>query len=46
VVAGIFALLNDVRLSLGKSSLGWLNPLIYGAAASANCFNDVTQGTR
>jgi len=45
VVAGIFAQLNNVRLAAGKSSLGWLNPLIYGAAASAGCFNDVKDGS-
>lgn len=42
VVAGIFAQLNDVRLAAGKSSLGWLNPLIY---ANGQCFNDVKDGS-
>jgi tripeptidyl-peptidase-1 len=35
------ALLNDIRLASGKSSLGFLNPFIYQNAAS---FNDVTRG--
>jgi tripeptidyl-peptidase-1 len=43
VVAGIFAQLNDVRLAAGKTSLGFLNPLIY---ANAQCFNDVNDGTQ
>ncbi|KAK1225614.1 hypothetical protein PQX77_011441 [Marasmius sp. AFHP31] len=41
-VAGIVALLNDVRLAAGKSSLGFLNPLIYQNAAA---FNDITSGS-
>jgi len=42
VVAGIFAQLNNVRLAAGKSSLGWLNPLIY---SNSQCFNDVSDGS-
>jgi len=42
VVAGIFAQLNNVRLLQGKSSLGFLNPLIY---ANPTCFNDVLDGS-
>jgi len=42
VVAGIFAQLNDVRLRAGKSSLGFVNQLIY---QNADAFNDVTSGT-
>lgn len=42
VVAGIFAQLNNVRLSAGKTALGWLNPLIY---ANGQCFNDVHDGS-
>ncbi|KAF9256592.1 subtilisin-like protein [Marasmius fiardii PR-910] len=41
-VAGIIALLNDVRLAAGKSSLGFLNPLIYKNGAA---FNDITSGS-
>jgi tripeptidyl-peptidase-1 len=43
VAAGIFAQLNNVRLSAGKSSLGWLNPLIY---SNPQCFNDVIDGSQ
>lgn len=39
--SGVFGLLNDLRLQQGKSSLGFLNPLIYEHAAA---FNDITQG--
>lgn len=42
VVAGVFALLNNERLTAGKSPLGFLNPFIYQNAAA---FNDVTSGT-
>ncbi|KAF9021533.1 tripeptidyl peptidase A [Hymenopellis radicata] len=41
--AGIIALLNDVRLSKGLPTLGFLNPLIYKARISA-AFNDITIG--
>merc|ERR1711998_779488 len=41
VVAGIFARLNDIRLSQGKAPLGFLNPFIYQNGAS---FQDVTHG--
>lgn len=43
VVAGVFAQLNNVRLKAGKSSLGWLNPLIY---SNGNCFNDINDGSQ
>ncbi|KAG7091987.1 hypothetical protein E1B28_008374 [Marasmius oreades] len=39
--AAIIALLNDVRLAAGKSSLGFLNPFIYKNGAA---FNDITSG--
>lgn len=39
--AGVFALLNDVRLQDGKSTLGFLNPFIY---EHADAFNDITEG--
>jgi len=42
-VAGIFALLNDVRFNAGKAALGWLNPLLYSDAVS-KAFNDITSG--
>lgn len=40
-VAAIFAKLNGIRLSAGKSPLGFLNPFIY---KNADAFNDVTKG--
>jgi tripeptidyl-peptidase-1 len=42
-VAGVFSLLNDFRLSQGKTSLGFINPLIYSTAAKG--FNDITSGS-
>lgn len=39
--SGIFSLLNDVRLAAGKSSLGFMNPLIYEYMGA---FNDITTG--
>eukprot|EP00511_Aplanochytrium_stocchinoi_P009993 CAMPEP_0204866092 /NCGR_PEP_ID=MMETSP1348-20121228/15791_1 /ASSEMBLY_ACC=CAM_ASM_000700 /TAXON_ID=215587 /ORGANISM="Aplanochytrium stocchinoi, Strain GSBS06" /LENGTH=461 /DNA_ID=CAMNT_0052017807 /DNA_START=609 /DNA_END=1994 /DNA_ORIENTATION=+ len=42
VAAGIFAKLNGIRLSKGKSPLGWLNPFIY---QHADAFQDVTIGS-
>ncbi|KAJ8604851.1 hypothetical protein CTAYLR_001078 [Chrysophaeum taylorii] len=45
VVAAIIAQINDARLSAGKSSLGFLNPMLYAAGESGGCFNDVTSGT-
>mmetsp|Transcript_1547 Transcript_1547/g.4224 ORF Transcript_1547/g.4224 Transcript_1547/m.4224 type:complete len:591 (-) Transcript_1547:119-1891(-) len=41
VVASVFAQLNNLRLSAGKSSLGFLNPFIY---QNGDAFNDVTTG--
>jgi len=41
MVAGIFSLLNDYRLSKGQASLGFINPLIY---KSGYAFNDITSG--
>ena len=40
--AGIFGLLNDLRASANKTSLGFLNPFIYANAAA---FNDIVKGT-
>eukprot|EP00403_Amphidinium_massartii_P007095 CAMPEP_0178377058 /NCGR_PEP_ID=MMETSP0689_2-20121128/3723_1 /TAXON_ID=160604 /ORGANISM="Amphidinium massartii, Strain CS-259" /LENGTH=592 /DNA_ID=CAMNT_0019997101 /DNA_START=105 /DNA_END=1883 /DNA_ORIENTATION=+ len=39
--AGVFALVNDLRLQQGKATLGFLNPLIY---SHPEAFNDVTSG--
>ncbi len=43
-VASIVALVNDERLNAGKSSLGFLNPLLYSSTA-APIFNDITAGS-
>lgn len=40
--AGVFSLLNDLRLQRGQPSLGFLNPLIYEHALA---FNDITEGS-
>ena len=46
IVAGIFALLNDLRLANNMSSLGFANPLIYELASkNSSNFNDVTIGS-
>ncbi|KAG9078664.1 hypothetical protein FS749_009280 [Ceratobasidium sp. UAMH 11750] len=39
--AGIITLLNDYRLSQGKSSLGFLNPWLY---ANSGMLNDIIRG--
>ena len=41
--AGVLSLVNDYRLSHGKPSLGFINPLIYSTGATA--FNDITSGS-
>ncbi|KAI0738977.1 hypothetical protein C8Q80DRAFT_221384 [Daedaleopsis nitida] len=41
--ASIIALLNDRLLSVGKSPLGFLNPLLYSLGSDA--FNDITTGS-
>jgi len=46
ILAGIIALLNDMRLSQNKSSLGFLNPLLYSWANSTpSAFQDVLSGS-
>ncbi|KAF7430691.1 hypothetical protein PC9H_006402 [Pleurotus ostreatus] len=42
-VAGIVALINDVRISNGKGVLGFLNPLIYSDGVTG--FNDIVTGS-
>ena len=42
VTASIIALLNDARLRAGNSTLGFLNPLIYGGGYKL--FTDITTG--
>jgi len=46
VFAGMVAQVNAARLQSGKSSLGWLNPLLYSTydQGIGNVFNDVTSG--
>jgi tripeptidyl-peptidase-1 len=46
VVAGIIALLNDVRLSKGEPPLGFINPWLYSVAGPAGCFNDINDGSK
>lgn len=41
--AGVIALLNDFRISQGKSPLGFLNPTLYSAGVAG--FNDITSGS-
>ncbi|KAK3317930.1 tripeptidyl-peptidase-like protein [Apodospora peruviana] len=43
VVAAMVALVNDKRMRAGKSSLGWLNPLLYSAEVRA-VLRDVVTG--
>ncbi|KAK1765827.1 tripeptidyl-peptidase-like protein [Phialemonium atrogriseum] len=43
VMAGMIALINDARLRAGKSSLGWLNPLLY-ADSVRDVLTDITRG--
>jgi len=44
--AGVVSLLNEVRISKGKSPLGFLNPLLYQIApTTTNAFNDATIGS-
>jgi len=40
--SGIVSLLNDLRFTEGKSSLGFLNPLFY---QNPTMFNDITSGS-
>jgi kumamolisin len=44
VWAGFCALLNEARVSAGKPSLAFLNPLIY-PLAKTTCFRDITDGS-
>merc|ERR1711881_404149 len=41
-VAGIVGLLNDLRLQGGKSTMGFLNPMLY---EKASAFNDIAEGS-
>ena len=41
----IVGLLNDARMAAGKSSLGYLNQLIYKTAGPGGAFQDITRGS-
>ena len=41
ITAGVIALLNNYRISQGKSPLGWLNPMLY---ANPSAFNIIRTG--
>ena len=41
--SGVFGLLNDARLSAGKSSLGFLNQILY---SNPTALNDITEGVQ
>jgi len=42
IFSGIVSLLNEQRIKAGKSTLGFLNPLLY---KNADAFNDITSGS-
>ena len=42
IIAGIIALINSQRMQRGKSPVGWINPALYAAPATA--FNDIVAG--
>jgi len=44
LVAGLVSLLNEYRLQNGKSSLGFLNPLLYKMGKAKTGYHDVTVG--
>lgn len=42
---GVISLLNDVRISKGKSPLGWLNPMLYALGDKwPEALNDIIVG--
>ena len=43
--SGVLALVVDKRLAAGKTSLGFLNPLIYKTLGPAGALNDITSGS-
>lgn len=43
--ASVVSLLNDDRISNGKSSLGFINPLIYSKWLGTAALNDITEGS-
>ncbi|KAI0787605.1 subtilisin-like protein [Fomes fomentarius] len=44
IFASVVTAVNDARLAVGKTPVGWLNPALYSSAL-ADVFNDVTNGT-
>jgi len=44
VMGAILAMINDARLAVGKSTIGFINPTIY-SAPFRNAFNDITSGS-
>ena len=42
VIGAILTLINEARLNAGKSSIGFINPVLY---ANPGVFNDITSGT-
>jgi len=45
VTAGMFNLINGMRLKAGKSSIGWINPTLYALGGNhSTIFNDITSG--
>lgn len=44
-LAGFLTLLNDARLTAGKSPLGFLNPLLYSGKLHGDAFRDTTVGS-
>ncbi|KAF8817086.1 subtilisin-like protein [Phlegmacium glaucopus] len=43
VFASMVTLINDARITIGKKSVGYLNPIIY-SPSFASTFNDITMG--
>ncbi|KAM0748741.1 subtilisin-like protein [Meredithblackwellia eburnea MCA 4105] len=44
VVASMLAMINDARLAIGKSTVGFINPAIYSPLFQLGAFNDITEG--
>ncbi|EPS94928.1 hypothetical protein FOMPIDRAFT_1025983 [Fomitopsis schrenkii] len=44
VSAAIFSAINDARLAIGKSTIGFINPTIYSSLFK-DAFNDITSGS-
>lgn len=42
--ASLISLINDYRIGEGKSTLGFLNPLLYASGAARDALNDITTG--